>query len=99
MAWGPHDQKRLMIDACLAAKIEAMGFHELRHTYASGLVNKGVPLAYVAAQLGHTDTTMVEKYYGHLSPSALADSIRKLAPVLKISKPKVEAMKIGKKRA
>jgi hypothetical protein len=30
---------------------------------------------------------------------ALADSIRKLAPVLKISKPKVEAMKIGKKRA
>ena len=81
------------------AKIEAMGFHELRHTYASGLVNKGVPLAYVAAQLGHTDTTMVEKYYGHLCPSALADSIRKLAPVLKISKPKVKVLNVGKKRA
>jgi integrase len=85
IAWGPHDQKKVMADACDAAKIEAMGFHELRHTYASGLVNKGVPLAYVAAQLGHTDTTMVEKYYGHLSPSALADSIRKLAPVLSLT--------------
>ena len=97
LGWGPHDQKKLMIDACIAAKVEALGFHELRHTYASGLVNKGVPLAYVAAQLGHTDTTMVEKYYGHLSPSALADSIRKLAPVLRISKPKVKVLTIGKK--
>jgi integrase len=66
LAWGPHDQKKVMIDVCIAAKIEAMGFHELRHTYASGLVNKGVPIAYVAAQLGHVDTAMVEKYYGHL---------------------------------
>jgi integrase len=99
LAWGPHDQKKVMVDACIAAKIEAMGFHELRHTYASGLVNKGVPLVYVAAQLGHSDTTMVEKYYGHLSPSALAASIRKLAPALKISKPKVKPLKIGKKGA
>jgi integrase len=99
LAWGPHDQKKVMIDACIDAKIEAMGFHELRHTYASGLVNKGVPLAYVAAQLGHKDTTMIEKYYGHLSPSALAESIRKLAPVLKISKPKVKPLKIQASKA
>lgn len=98
-AWGPHDQKKLMVDACIKAKIEALGFHELRHTYASGLVNAGVPLAYVAAQLGHADTSMVEKHYGHLSPSALADSIRKLSPKLKISKPKVKVLKIGKSSA
>jgi len=96
VAWGPHDQKRVMAYACAAAKLEPLSFHELRHTYASGLVNKGVPLAYVAAQLGHTDTNMVEKYYGHLSPSALADSIRKLAPVLRISKPKTKPLKISK---
>ena len=99
LAWGPHDQKKVMIEACIAAKIEALGFHELRHTYASGLVNKGVPLAYVAAQLGHADTSMVEKYYGHLCPSALAESIRRLAPVLKISKPKVKTLKVAKKKA
>ncbi len=99
LAWGPHDQKKMMVDACSDAKIEAMGFHELRHTYASGLVNRGVPMAFVSDQLGHVGTTMVEKYYGHLSQSAKAASIRKLAPVLKISKHKVMPLKIGKKGA
>lgn len=93
-AWGPHDQKKAMIKACEAAKIELLGFHELRHTYASGLVNAGVPLVYVAAQLGHADTSMVEKYYGHLCPTALSASIRSLSPVLKISKPNVKPLKI-----
>jgi integrase len=99
LAWGPHDQKKMMVDACSDAKIEAMGFHELRHTYASGLVNNGVPMAFVSEQLGHVGTTMIEKYYGHLSQSAMAASIRKLAPVLKISKSKVKPLKIGKKGA
>lgn len=39
-------------------------------------------MAYVAAQLGHTDTRMTEKHYGHLAPTALADAIRTLAPEL-----------------
>ena len=56
----------------------------------------GDPLALVVTQLGYTDTTMVEKCYGHLSPSALADSIRKLAPMLKISKPKGNVTSDGK---
>jgi len=91
-AWGPHDQKKAMLMACTAAKIDQIGFHELRHTYASGLVNAGVPLPFVAAQLGHTDTSMVEKHYGHLCPTAKADAIRRLAPVLAISEPKVKAL-------
>jgi len=41
---------------------------------------------------------MVEKYYGHLSPSAMAESIRKLAPKLKISKPKFKILKIVENR-
>ncbi len=96
-AWGPHDQKKAIVDACIAAKIDPIGFHELRHTYASGLVNAGVPLPFVAAQLGHADTAMVEKHYGHLCPTAKSDAIRKLSPVLAISDsgPKVEQLKIG----
>lgn len=95
-AWGQHDQKKAMLNACTTAEIDPIGFHELRHTYASGLVNAGVPLAFVAAQLGHADTSMVEKHYGHLCPTAKADAIRKLAPVLAISEPnpKVKALKI-----
>ena len=56
-------------------------------------------MAFVSEQLGHVGTTMIEKYYGHLSQSAMAASIRKLAPVLKISKSKVKPLKIGKKGA
>lgn len=83
--WAQYDEDSAMRKAYKAAKIDKVTFHELRHTYASGLVNKGVPLAFVAKQLGHSDTRMVEKHYGHLCPSAKADSIRLLAPVLGIS--------------
>ncbi|WP_243317640.1 tyrosine-type recombinase/integrase [Geothrix paludis] len=83
-AWKTSDQNRPMRLACEAAGIEPMGFHQLRHSYASALINAGIPLAYVAEVLGHVDTRMVEKHYGHLAPSAVKDSIRKLAPKLGI---------------
>lgn len=82
--WRKSEQSRAMQEACEAAGLEPLTFHELRHTHASGLVNNGVPLAFVAAQLGHSDTRMVEKHYGHLAPSAMADAIRALAPKLGI---------------
>ena len=82
--WRKSEASHPMVEACEAAGVESMTFHELRHTHASGLVNAGVPLAFVAAQLGHSDTRMVEKHYGHLAPSAMADAIRTLAPKLGI---------------
>jgi hypothetical protein len=40
----------------------------------------GTPLLVVAKNLGHADTRMVEKHYGHLAPSFIADAIRAGAP-------------------
>jgi hypothetical protein len=40
----------------------------------------GVPLLIVAKNLGHSDTRMVERHYGHMSPSHIADAIRAGAP-------------------
>jgi hypothetical protein len=40
----------------------------------------GVPLLVVAKNLGHSDTHMVEKHYGHLSPSYIDEAIRAGAP-------------------
>lgn len=74
--WGTSHQQRPFKAACAVAKVGALTFHELRHTYASRLVMAGAPLAVVAAQLGHTDTRMVEKHYGHLAPSYVADTVR-----------------------
>jgi hypothetical protein len=38
------------------------------------------PLLVVATNLGHTDTRMVEKHYGHLAADYVAREIRKAAP-------------------
>jgi integrase len=78
--WALRDQHRAMADACAAAKLEPVTFHELRHTYASVLVKAGVPLAYVAKATGHRDTRMLEEHYAHLAPSHVADTIRENLP-------------------
>ena len=40
----------------------------------------GMPLTVVARNLGHIDTVMVERHYGHLAPSYVVDQVRKFAP-------------------
>ena len=63
------------------AKIDPpISFHVLRHTWASLSVMAGMPLMVVARNLGHADTRMVERHYGHLAPSYVADEVRKNAP-------------------
>jgi integrase len=80
-AWYRMALVRAMRAACTAAKIKpAATFHTLRHTYASHLVQQSVPLLFVASALGHSDTRMVEKHYGHLAPSQVADMIRAKLP-------------------
>jgi integrase len=72
---------RPMADAVARAKITpAISFHGLRHSWASLAVMNGMPLMVVAKNLGHTDTRMVEKHYGHLSASYVADEIKRAAP-------------------
>lgn len=78
--WKTSSYSRSFRAAVIAAKLEAITFHELRHTYASAMVRGGAMLSIVAQALGHSDTRMVEKYYGHLAPSYVADTIRKHAP-------------------
>jgi len=85
--WAKGDQRRFMAAACKAAGLEILDFHELRHTYASVLVNSGCPLPVVAAQLGHSDTRMVEQHYGHLAPSYVADMVNEKMPTLGILEP------------
>ncbi|AZO75010.1 MAG: site-specific integrase [Mesorhizobium sp.] len=79
--WEKSHQFRPMKEACKNGKIvPAIGFHGLRHTWASLSVMNGMPLMVVAKNLGHSDTRMVEKHYGHLSPSYVADAVRASAP-------------------
>ena len=80
-AWLPSHQARPMVAACQRGKIKPpIGFHGLRHTWASLAIMEGVPLIVVAKNLGHSDTRMVERHYGHLTDSYVADAIRAGAP-------------------
>ena len=80
-AWGKSIQTRPMREACRRAKIvPALGIHQLRHTWASHAVMNGTPLLVVAKNLGHADTRMVERHYGHLAKDYIVDAIRAGAP-------------------
>jgi len=79
--WRKSEQIRPMAEAVERAKIKPpIGFHGLRHTWASLAVMAGMPLLVVAKNLGHSDTRMVEKHYGHLAPSYVAETTRQYAP-------------------
>jgi integrase len=101
-AFTKSNQSHRMIAACARAKITPpVGFHQLRHTWASLAVMNGVPLLIVAKNLGHSDTRMVEKHYGHLAPSYIVEAIRKGAPTFGLSKAdsKVRSFESGPRKA
>ena len=77
MPWAKSHQARPLAAACARANISPpISFHTLRHTHASHLAMRGVPLMVIAHHLGHADTRMAERHYAHLAPSYVADAIR-----------------------
>lgn len=79
--WGKSHQHRRLKAACERANIlPALDFHSLRHSWASLSIMAGAPLLVVAQNLGHADTRMVERHYGHLAESFVAETIRRTAP-------------------
>lgn len=59
---------------CERAEMRSIGWHVLRHTFASHLVMKGVPMRAVQMLLGHSSIQMTERY-SHLAPSTLHDAV------------------------
>jgi integrase len=79
--WGKAHQGRLMREACARAMIvPAVGFHTLRHTWASLALMGGMPMMVAARNLGHQNIRMLEAHYGHLAPSFETDAVRAHAP-------------------
>jgi integrase len=75
--WKEDDAQGRMAEAAKVAGIEPLTFHELRHTAASRWARLGLSLAEVAAQLGHADVRMTQRY-AHLCQQTLADKVRAL---------------------
>lgn len=64
----PKDDSPLM-KVCRKAGLRRIGWHVLRHTYASHLTMRGATSAEVQMLLGHASLSMTQRY-SHLSPSA-----------------------------
>lgn len=52
-------------------------FHDLRHTFATRLVQKGVDIYKVAKLLGHKDVSTTQRYAHHY-PESLRDGVEVL---------------------
>lgn len=77
--WGKNHHVRPLKEACAIAKINpVISFHELRHTYASHLVQAGVDLLTISRLLGHADTRITCRHYAHLVDKTLEDAVTKL---------------------
>jgi hypothetical protein len=53
-----------------------------RMAFVRGAVQAGMPLLVLARNLGHADTRMVERHYGHLSDRYVRDEVNRFAPAL-----------------
>ena len=64
-------------NALRRAKIEDFRFHDIRHTFATRLVQAGIDLYKVATLLGHKDIKMTQRYAHHY-PESLRDGVEVL---------------------
>lgn len=79
------DKKRIprrLNKICRELDIPEMGIHVVRHTYATRLFEKGVPVKIVQKLLGHRDYQTTMNIYVHVMPENKKEAIKKLESVL-----------------
>ena len=64
------------------AEVRHVRVHDARHTYASLMLRRGVPIAYVARQLGHSSIQVTVDLYGHFIPGADRQHVEGLAEAI-----------------
>ncbi len=67
---GSNVYTRYFLPAIERAGLRHFRIHDLRHTFATQLIQDGASLAYVRDQLGHSSIAITVDLYGHLVPSA-----------------------------
>jgi integrase len=63
--------------ACKKAGLRQIGWHVLRHTFASHLVMRGATMTAVQELLGHSSIVITMRY-AHLAPEAVRETVRLL---------------------
>ncbi|WP_456371190.1 phage integrase [Thermodesulfatator atlanticus] len=69
--------RRAFKKALKEAGLPDIRIHDLRHTFASWLALKGIPIQQIQALLGHSQITTTLRY-AHLNPAVLKDAVARL---------------------
>jgi integrase len=94
----PEEVSMTFMRACRAAGIADFHFHDLRHTAASWMRQRGAPLDLIQKQLGHKDLRMTSRY-AHVATQQVRDAVNSLDSILSTLKAPEEAKTEERKRA
>lgn len=75
-----HDviRRAIFYKLLAAAKLPKIRIHDIRHTYASLLLQAGAPIHYVKEQLGHSSIATTVDLYGHCQPGINRETVNRL---------------------
>jgi integrase len=77
----PSNLRKLFNRLLTDAKLRRVRFHDLRHTFASLLLQNGESPTYVKEQMGHSSIQVTVDIYGHLIPGGNRQAVDKLDDV------------------
>lgn len=75
---GDNLRRRVFYKILAKAGLRRIRLHDLRHTFASLLIQNGESLAYIRDQLGHSSIQVTVDTYGHLIPGANRQAVDRL---------------------
>ncbi len=73
-----RDVRRLFYRALDLSGIRRIRFHDIRHSFATLLLQQGESLVYVKDQLGHSSIRITVDTYGHLVPGSNRQAVDRL---------------------
>ena len=76
--WKSDFERRVFHRLLVKAGLRRIRFHDLRHTFASRLIQNGESLAYVKEQMGHHSIKVTVDIYGKLVPDANKAAVDRL---------------------
>jgi site-specific recombinase XerD len=76
--WKSDFERRVYHKLLVKARLRRVRFHDLRHTFASRLLQNGESPAYVKEQMGHHFIKVTVDIYGHLVPGSNRAAVDRL---------------------
>jgi integrase len=78
----PSNLRKIFNRLLTDAELRRVRFHDLRHGFASLLLQNGESLTYVKEQMGHSSINVTVDIYGHLVPGGNRQAVDKLDDVI-----------------